>query len=304
MDLGLVVAVEELADGDAAAGVRHALLEEGEVVVGVAVDDGDADVVVGVVAVRRLVDGGGARGDDVAAVQALVHRVGLARVDHEQHLAVPALLPHLLEGVGQVPAAQLLGVLELEELLAAVARHVHQHVAAAVAAEPLAARDFRAQPVRQEADEVLDGDFVAAVVDFDVGAVEVELARGVVEDAAREGVARVARHVVGEEEEDLRVRDAEPFDGAVEGEDVGEVAVVEPEAGGGDEDGPVGGVGGGCEGGEEGDEEEEEGVWEAHCCRGWGGTGGCEWRCRGGGRERQVVRWGCGRALPVCLGGE
>ena len=47
----------------------------------------------------------------------------------------------------------------------------------------------------------------------------------------------------------MGVGDAETFDGAVQREDVGEVAVVEPEAGGGDEDRPVGcvfccGVGG------------------------------------------------------------
>ena len=62
----------------------------------------------------------------------------------------------------------------------------------------------------------------------------------------------------------MRVGDAEAFYGAVEGEDVGEVAVVEPEAGCGDEDRPVGGVLGGGEEGEEGQGEEwKEG--ELHC---------------------------------------
>ncbi len=153
--------------------------------------------------------------------------------------------------------------------------HVDQQVAAAVAAEPLPARDLLREAVGQQPDEGLDGDLVAAVVDLDVVAVEVERAVGVVVDGAREGVARVAGHVVGEHEDDLRVRDAEPFDGAVEGEDVGEVPVVEPEAGGGDEDGPVGGVLGGGEEGEEGEGKEvQEG--ELHC-------GGEEGRRGGGG---------------------
>ena len=59
----------------------------------------------------------------------------------------------------------------------------------------------------------------------------------------------------------MGVRYAEALDSAVEGEDIGEVAVVEPEAGGGDEDGPVGGVFGESENGKEGEGEE---VGESH----------------------------------------
>lgn len=62
--------------------------EEVEVVVSIAVDDGDADVVVGVVGVGGLVEGRGARGDDVGGVEARVERVGLAGVDHEEHFVV------------------------------------------------------------------------------------------------------------------------------------------------------------------------------------------------------------------------
>ena len=75
----------------------------------------------------------------------------------------------------------------------------------------------------------------------------------------------------------MGVGDTEPFDGAVEGEDVGEVAVVEPETGGGDEDGPVGGVGleGGGKCGQEGEEGEREEMEELHCggreVGGWAG---------------------------------
>lgn len=62
--------------------------EEVEVVVGVAVDDGYADVVVGVVGVGGLVDFRGAGGDDVGGVEFAVHGVGLAGVDHEEHFVV------------------------------------------------------------------------------------------------------------------------------------------------------------------------------------------------------------------------
>lgn len=68
----------------------------------------------------------------------------------------------------------------------------------------------------------------------------------------------------------MRVRDPETLDGAVEREHVGQVPVVEPEARGRDQDGPVGGVGGVGEGGQEGEEGEgEEGV-EFHWVR-WRG---------------------------------
>ena len=40
----------------------------------------------------------------------------------------------------------------------------------------------------------------------------------------------------------MGVGDSEAFDGAVEGKGVGQVSVIEPEAGGGDQDGPVGGM--------------------------------------------------------------
>ena len=175
----------------------------------------------------------------------------------------PLLLPHLLKRIRQIPRPDLLAVLELEKLLPAMARHVHQHITPRIAAQSLPARHILAQPVRQQPDEVLDRDLVAAVVDLDVVAVEIQRAVRVVVDGPREGVARVAGHVVRQHEDDLRVGDAESLYGAVEGEDVGEVAVVEPEAGGGDQDGPVGGVGGGGEGeeGEKGEEEREE----MHC---------------------------------------
>lgn len=221
-------------------------------------------------AIATLINLRAPRRNDVRRVEAAIHRIRLARVDHEQHLAVPPLLPHLLEGVRQVPAPDLLAVLELEELVAAVPGHVDQQVAAAVAAEALAARDLLGQAVGQQPDEGLDRDLVAAVVDLDVVAVEVERPVRVVVDGAGEGVARVAGHVVGQHEDDLRVRDAEPFDAAVQGEHVGEVPVVEPEARGGHQHGPVGGVLRRGEEGEKGEGEEgQEG--ELH-------GGGGRWR--------------------------
>lgn len=152
---------------------------------------------------------------------------------HKERTAIPLLLPHLLKRIGQIPTPNLLTILELQKLIAPMPRHIHQHVAPRVTAQPLPARHIPPQPVRQQPDEILHRHLVAAVIHLDVVAVEVEGAVGVVVHGAGEGVARVAGHVVREHEDDLGVGDPEPFDGAVEGEDVGEVAVVEPEAGGG-----------------------------------------------------------------------
>lgn len=90
MDLALVVTVEEVPQGEFGARGGHLGFEKVEIVVGVAVDDGDADVVVGVVRVGGLVDGRGARGYDIGGVEARVERVGLAGVDHEKHFVVAA----------------------------------------------------------------------------------------------------------------------------------------------------------------------------------------------------------------------
>lgn len=113
-------------------------------------------------------------------------------------------------------------------------RHIDEDIAPPITEQAFTSWCVFVDAVGEESDKVLDCDFVAAVVDFDVVAVEVEGAVDVVVDGAGEEVAGVAGNVVGEHEDDLRVGDAETFDGAVEGEDVGEVPVVEPEAGGAD----------------------------------------------------------------------
>lgn len=157
----------------------------------------------------------------------------------------------MLERVGQVERADFLGILELQKFVAAVAGHVHQNIAPLVGQQALAPGHLVADAIGQQANEVLDGDFVAAVVDLDVVAVQVDGAVRVAVDGAGEGVARVAGHVVGKHEDDLGVGDAEALDGAVDGEHVGYVAVVEPEARRADDDGPVAGVLGQHQGGRE-----------------------------------------------------
>lgn len=59
------VAVEQVADGLLAAQVFHFGFEELEVVVGISIDDGNSDIVIGVVGIRGLVELRGAGGDDV-----------------------------------------------------------------------------------------------------------------------------------------------------------------------------------------------------------------------------------------------
>jgi hypothetical protein len=143
--------------------------------------------------------------------------------------------------------------------------HVDQDVAPLICHQSLAAWSVLAPAVRHEPDEVLHSDLVPSVVHLDVVAVQVKRAVSVVEDGAREGVARVAGHVVGQHKDDLRVGDAEALDGAVEREDIGKVAVVEPEARGAHEHRPVGRVLCCDQGCRQEREEREEGAGELHC---------------------------------------
>ncbi|KAI6759758.1 hypothetical protein HG530_010438 [Fusarium avenaceum] len=96
--------------------------------------------------------------------------------------------------------------------------------------------------LRSSSDKVLDGDLVATVVHLDVVAVEINGAIRVTVDGSGEGVAGVASHVVGKHEDDLRVGDTQTLDGSVHGEDIGEMAVVEPEPRRADENSPVAGM--------------------------------------------------------------
>ena len=88
VNLRLIIAVKEIANRLLRRWFADLGLEEVEVVVCVAVDNCDADVVVCVVGVGRLVNLAAAGGDDVGRVELGVHCVGLARVDHEEHLMV------------------------------------------------------------------------------------------------------------------------------------------------------------------------------------------------------------------------
>lgn len=134
--------------------------------------------------------------------------------------------------------------------------HVDQDIAAIVRQQPLTPRHLLPDPIRQQAYEVLDRDFVPAIVDLDVVAVEVDSAVGVGVHGAGERITRVACHVVRQHEDDLGVWNAEALHGAVEGEHVCEMAVVEPEARGRDQDSPIAGVF--CSDGGRGQEGREE----------------------------------------------
>ena len=160
---------------------------------------------------------------------------------------MPLLLPHLPKGIGQIVGRDLFGVLKLQKLVTPMTCHVDQDVAALVRHKALRSGHVLGDSVGHEPYEVLHGDLVSSVVDFDVVSVEVQGAVGVVVNGAGECVARVAGHVVGQHEDDLRVGDAEALHGTVEREDICEVPVVEPEARRADEDRPVGRVLGGRE---------------------------------------------------------
>lgn len=136
----------------------------------------------------------------------------------------------------------LLGILELQELVSTMSSHVDQDIAPIIRHQPLTPGPTLRPSIRQKTNKVLDRDFITSVVDFNTTAhsiVEVQVAGLVVEDGARERVARIAGHVIRKHKDDLRIGDAEALHGTIEGEGVCEMTVVEPEAGGRDKDGPV-----------------------------------------------------------------
>ncbi|KAI6769197.1 hypothetical protein HG531_010301 [Fusarium graminearum] len=154
----------------------------------------------------------------------------------------PLLLPHLLKGVGEIECANLLSILKLEKLISTVARHVHQNVASIIGKEALTSRHLGANAISQEANKVLDSDLIATVVHLNVVTVEINGAIGVAVDGSREGIAGIASHVIGKHEDDLGVGNTETLNGSVHGEDIGEVAVVEPEPRCADQNSPVAGM--------------------------------------------------------------
>lgn len=106
--------------------------------------------------------------EHIRSVEVRIHGVGLARVDHEEQLVVsarpsirsplasvlpsnnsvhgggaPFLFPHLRDGGRDVDRADLLVVLELQELVPAVPSHEDEHVRAVVRQEALRTRDGR-----------------------------------------------------------------------------------------------------------------------------------------------------------------
>lgn len=97
----------------------------------------------------------------------------------------------------------------------------------------------------QHANEVLDVDFVAAIIDLNVVAVQVGLFVFVLEDLSREGIARVASHVVSKHKNNMRVWKAHannmviyenegwilPLDNSVNTQSIGAVAIVKPKSG-------------------------------------------------------------------------
>mmetsp|Transcript_52903 Transcript_52903/g.133040 ORF Transcript_52903/g.133040 Transcript_52903/m.133040 type:complete len:203 (-) Transcript_52903:211-819(-) len=168
-----------------------------------AIHDGHAYLPVCSVRVGVFQAPAAANGDDVGRVEVLVERVCLARVDHEENLVVPLPLPHLMEHIAQILATDLLGVLELEKAVAAMAGHEDEDVAAVVRVEPFGARHVRHVAAREHADETLHADLVPAVVHLDIIAVNVHAMRCGVHDGGREHVARVACNIVRQHENDL-----------------------------------------------------------------------------------------------------
>lgn len=133
----------------------------------------------------------------------------------------PFLLPHLFESIREIPAPNLLAVLELQKFIPPVSRHVNQHITSRVTAQSFPSRYIFTQSISQKPYEVLNCDFVSPIIYLNVVTVQIKRAVCIVVDGAWKRIARIAGHVVGQHEDNLGVGDAETLDGAVEGEDIG-----------------------------------------------------------------------------------
>ena len=102
--------------------------------------------------------------------------------------------------------------------------------------------------ISEDAYEVLNSDVASSIIYLNVIGVEVAVGGRtggwVEEDGAWAGISGVTGVSVCKHEDDVGVWDAVVFEGLVDGEGVGGVAVVEPVARGAEDDGMVGG--GGC----------------------------------------------------------
>ena len=151
-------------------------------------------------------------GDDIWRVdwvEFAEERSGLARVEHEEDGAVAPLRTHLLQRVAQILRVQLLVVLKLEKIIAAVTRQIDENIRSLVREQAFGARSgVAAVSAREQTEEGLHGDLGAPIVHLDARRIEVERVRLDVEHRRREGVARIACVLVGEKKKDLRVGDA------------------------------------------------------------------------------------------------
>lgn len=102
--------------------------------------------------------------------------------------------------------------------------------------------------ISEDTYEVLNSDVSTAIIYLDVVGVEVAVGGReggwVEEDGAWAGVSGVTGVSICEHEDDVGVWDAVMFEGLIDGEGIGGVAVVEPVARGAEDDGVVGGWGG------------------------------------------------------------
>ena len=67
----------------------------------------------------------------------------------------------------------------------------------------------------QNADKVLDGDFIASIIDLDVVTVEIQVTAWLGIDTGGKLVARIARDIIGQHKDDVGIWDAKALYGAV-----------------------------------------------------------------------------------------
>lgn len=151
----------------------------------------------------------------------------------------PLLLPHLLKCISNVECANFLIILELKKLVAPMPGHVHEDVRPIIGQKALRARHRRIHASYRSStivpsirgnrnmkmsctckypQEILNGNFITAVVHLDIVSVQIKITALICIHATGKLIPRVTGCIVGQHKNDVRIRYTKSFDRAVPAE--------------------------------------------------------------------------------------
>ena len=108
--------------------------------------------------------------------------------------------------------------------------HVNENVWPRVRQQAFRSGSRFRQTTGQQTDKVFHRDFITTIIDLNIVSIDIDVLVLIVENGCRSWVSRIACHVIGHHQQDLRIRNAQSLDTAVHWQHVGHVAIIEPES--------------------------------------------------------------------------